>query len=1568
MLVLVILPVLTNADSFDGQNVTLIETVDLTTLSVNIDPTGIWTNGTDSSPDTFWIVDNYGNIIYETDSSFSLRNSFNVNSEGLGNPDDITGNGSDFWVVDTVDDMVYHLNSTFKNLTSPFNTYDFDDDILGGNSTNLYLLDKATSKIGIYDLSGKNLYNISCSSGLDCDGVESIDGNGTDYWVIDSTSNGKLIQINSSGDSVAERRLANIGSGFVGGGNINSIVTTNGLDFWIIDASTDEVYHVHFNGGASPILNITEPQNVSYASTRTELNYTVSDDGELSSCWYSLDNGQTNTTVTCGNNVTGLDSGEGSFKWTIYANDTFGNENSYSVNFTVDLSGPSIVIDSPSNKTYIDLYSYNISLNVSVKDISGVDSMWYSLDNGLTNISFTENITISGLSPKDNKIIVYANDSVGNENSNYTYFYLSFTPKIYDIDITNSLYIDDFDSLRNTVNNWADYSFDIDSKNLVETYKQEIYSMNLTFVTNKSTDYTYGSFQSTINSDWSPYINGNLSFSIKFINYTKNISRILIKYGDNVDGAQQYNYTECVYYYPNWTTDNQWYNFTFYVNGSRNSFCDINGVMNWDNIKELRFNIEYNDDFDSENKTFDILMDDIKVTVKNEEPYLYKRSYLKEGLMGWWKLDENNTNQNDSSGNGNDGIVNGNAKFINNGRIGGAYEFPGIDFVGDVEIPTQNIGPSGTISFWIYFNEDRLDISPDNDYREVFQDGYTQFNRILWEEDNRLRWRLYNSEGGAYFSDLDSSYFEWGKWVFYAFVYDINAGIYRIYKNAELVKDIDNSYYWDTYTPRTPSGNGKIGGRDVQNHNGSIDEVRVYNRTLSSEEIKKLYYLTNPSLPEYANSTIRVNITDEDSDSNELYYKWYVDDVEKKSGYNENSFNYVYNLNNHKVKLEVTDKENNNLIQEWNITTLFVSPTIKFELPTPDNNSEQYSNSVVINVSGTEYNLDYAVLEFDNTDYTMNCNNDNAPYYSCYYNLDSLSEGNHNFTVYVYDIVGNSNKTEKRTFTVDRTAPTIIIDSPINLYTYSTNLSLELNYSVSDSLTSVSSCWYNLINSSGDILIDNTTITNCQNTTFNVSQGGGEYNLTLYSNDSVNNVNNKTVKFFISLGAPAVNLDYPNNNVWINHTENIYFNFTATDSNGIDTCELWGNWSGGWHKNYTWIGVQSGVMNYTILNLSDGSYVWNVWCNDTLNYGNFSFNNYTLNIDSTHPTATIVKPKSTDDFETDSLGKKTVTFEYIASDNNIDSCWYSVYNSENICQLVKCPTTITCGENTTFTTSGGDSFTLTLYVNDSANNLKETSVTFQTHLPVGGIAAGGGGGGTPTEEKVYILVLALIKPENYKYEINNKTRAILYSAIYKQCNGKLNCKISDDFIKKLKENLLKNYTIIMSNDNIKLWVNQYNNNAVEEVEIEKEIVDKYGLLKKTITVIKKEFSLTPPSLSRYWFYPIGGRIFKWDIKANKNIKKCEIEPGIFKINGNCSLLTNSTALINYELKEFKGISKVITGSVRFESIDGEVIYLPVRLIIYKSIIFLYLIILVLTVFILFFVWNKKYLNNLKSLL
>lgn len=109
-----------------------------------------------------------------------------------------------------------------------------------------------------------------------------------------------------------------------------------------------------------PFVNLQFPLNITYLNpSPNEINYTASDENNLDACWYSLDEGTTNVTITCGTNVTGLVPNELTNNiWTVYANDTVGNENSSSVTFFVNSSNRDFNI-TLTNNTLFDFFPLN---------------------------------------------------------------------------------------------------------------------------------------------------------------------------------------------------------------------------------------------------------------------------------------------------------------------------------------------------------------------------------------------------------------------------------------------------------------------------------------------------------------------------------------------------------------------------------------------------------------------------------------------------------------------------------------------------------------------------------------------------------------------------------------------------------------------------------------------------------------------------------------------------------------------------------------------------------------------------------------------------------------------------------------------------------------------------------------------------------------------------------------------------------------------------------------------------------------------------------------------------------
>ncbi len=331
--------------------------------------------------------------------------------------------------------------------------------------------------------------------------------------------------------------------------------------------------------------------------------------------------------------------------------------------------------------------------------------------------------------------------------------------------------------------------------------------------------------------------------------------------------------------------------------------------------------------------------------------------------------------------------------------------------------------------------------------------------------------------------------------------------------------------------------------------------------------------------------------------------------------------------------------------------------------------------------------------------------------------------GVYTINLLVDDSIGNTNSTSS-TFSVNDTlAPSLTIIHP-EAKTYGINSSLPLNFSASDFGVGIDSCWYNLKNSSNNYIISNTTLTNCQNTTFD-SDGDEIYTITIFSNDTLGNEGSNSVSFSVVTTAPAINLIAPANNSYLNSEGIIYFNYTVDSGFPISACQLWGDFSGAWQLNQTNLSTALSINNFFRVNLTEGNYNWGIVCNDTQNKK--SSTNRTFSIDITSPSLAISQP----------IGTKTsrtgIPLTFSVGDASPVSCIYNVFTGASV---VVSNTSVNCSSGSaTFSVTSDADFILNFYVNDSAGNTKYSNSSFSvdTSTPsggnTGGSSGGGGGGG-----------------------------------------------------------------------------------------------------------------------------------------------------------------------------------------------------------------------------------------------
>lgn len=186
----------------------------------------------------------------------------------------------------------------------------------------------------------------------------------------------------------------------------------------------------------SPVINITYPQNTTYNTQLSTLNYYYLDDNP-DSCWYSLDGGTNNETPQqSGTNFTSVNFSEGSSFVSVYCNDTYGNLGQNLTHYTM-LVAPTINVTGVDDNEGIFTWFYNnIILGtaygasfiwtwvIDLFDVGGIDSYQVNFTNGSGDVvaSFEGtgnesyfNVTEGNITQGTYNLTIRANDTSGNE-------------------------------------------------------------------------------------------------------------------------------------------------------------------------------------------------------------------------------------------------------------------------------------------------------------------------------------------------------------------------------------------------------------------------------------------------------------------------------------------------------------------------------------------------------------------------------------------------------------------------------------------------------------------------------------------------------------------------------------------------------------------------------------------------------------------------------------------------------------------------------------------------------------------------------------------------------------------------------------------------------------------------------------------------------------------------------------------------------------------------------------------------------------------------------------------------
>ena len=224
----------------------------------------------------------------------------------------------------------------------------------------------------------------------------------------------------------------------------------------------------------------------------------------------------------------------------------------------------------------------------------------------------------------------------------------------------------------------------------------------------------------------------------------------------------------------------------------------------------------------------------------NERPSIPTKTQIKNGLMGEWTF---SGNPYDSSGNCLDGtlyngVTPGTDRF---GVANRAYNFDGIDdYIQLTKLPANISTNDGfSASVWVYYRSFKY-------WSRMFDfsNGTPNNNIALANETttNNLVFGVTNGTTTTYSHSLANN-IEVNNWINYIVTIDKNK-INKVYKNGVLIYYKDN-FELPNNVIRSNNYFGKSAWSTDGCFDGLLDDIRIYNRALTRDEIQNLYHEDN---------------------------------------------------------------------------------------------------------------------------------------------------------------------------------------------------------------------------------------------------------------------------------------------------------------------------------------------------------------------------------------------------------------------------------------------------------------------------------------------------------------------------------------------------------------------------------------------------------------------------------------------------------------------------------------------------------------------------------------------------
>jgi len=200
-------------------------------------------------------------------------------------------------------------------------------------------------------------------------------------------------------------------------------------------------------------------------------------------------------------------------------------------------------------------------------------------------------------------------------------------------------------------------------------------------------------------------------------------------------------------------------------------------------------------------------------------------------LVGWWMFDDGSgTVAKDSSGKGNDGTLNGGPQWVS-GYSGGALKFDGTDDYVDCGNDASLDLTAWTIAFW-------LNSAQNKDWSAYVVKGLdaAENYEVLTYGDGHMHMPILFAGGNRTMGNTAPGTVVVGEWAHFTYTYSSTTGR-RFYKDGSLIFSDAESGTPQLSTEVLTIGNERPMTRFT---NGTMDDVRIYNRVLTAGQVKAI--------------------------------------------------------------------------------------------------------------------------------------------------------------------------------------------------------------------------------------------------------------------------------------------------------------------------------------------------------------------------------------------------------------------------------------------------------------------------------------------------------------------------------------------------------------------------------------------------------------------------------------------------------------------------------------------------------------------------------------------------------